>query len=90
MQSFKPNSCKKICQVCYKGELMHLEDDCLLVCNLCSSSISYLVENEKPSYKESGKEVCSYKRINHFKEQIQCKETIQIPKEVVENIKLQI
>jgi len=37
----------KICQVCYKGELMPLEDDCLLVCNLCSSSISYLVENEK-------------------------------------------
>jgi hypothetical protein len=48
------------------------------------------LRTKKPSYKESGKEVCSYKRINHFKEQIQCKETIQIPKEVVENIKLQI
>jgi len=84
-----------ICQVCYKGELIPLEDDGLLVCNLCSRSIPYLVENEKPSYKEPPKEVCfyAYKRINHFKEiiaQFQGKETTQIPEEVVENIKLQI
>jgi hypothetical protein len=84
-----------ICQVCYKGELIPLEDDGLLVCNICSRSIPYLVENEKPSYKEPPKEVCfyAYKRINHFKEiiaQFQGKETTQIPEEVVENIKLQI
>ena len=31
---------------------------------------SYLVEHEKPSYKEPPKEVCfyAYKRINHFRE----------------------
>ena len=84
-----------ICQVCYKGELIPLEDDGLLVCNMCSRSIPYLVENEKPSYKEPPKEVCfyAYKRINHFKEiiaQFQGKETTQIPEEVIENIKLQI
>jgi len=84
-----------ICQVCHKGELIPLEEDGVMVCNVCSRSIPYLIENEKPSYKEPPKEVCfyAYKRINHFKEilaQFQGKETTQIPEDVIENIKLQI
>lgn len=84
-----------ICQTCHKGELIPLEDEGIMVCNICSRSIPYLIENEKPSYKEPPKEVCfyAYKRINHFKEilaQFQGKETTQIPLEVIENIKLQI
>ena len=84
-----------ICQTCHKGELIPLEDEGIMVCNSCSRSIQYLIENEKPSYKEPPKEVCfyAYKRINHFKEilaQFQGKETTQIPPEVIENIKLQI
>lgn len=84
-----------ICQICHKGELIPLEEDGLLICNICSRTISYLVENDKPSYKEPPKEVCfyAYKRINHFKEilaQFQGKETTQIPQDVIENIKLQI
>jgi hypothetical protein len=84
-----------ICQYCYKGELIPLEDEGILICNNCSRNIPYLIENEKPSYKEPPKEVCfyAYKRINHFKEilaQFQGKETTQIPLEVIENIKLQI
>lgn len=84
-----------ICKFCHKGELIPIEEDGVLVCNICSRSISYLIENEKPSYKEPPKEVCfyAYKRINHFKEilaQFQGKETTQIPAEVIENIKLQI
>ena len=84
-----------ICEVCHKGELIPLEEEGLLICNICSRSIPYLIENEKPSYKEPPKEVCfyAYKRINHFKEilaQFQGKETTQIPPEVIENIKLQI
>jgi len=84
-----------ICQICHKGELIPLEDEGVLVCNECSRSIPYLIENEKPSYKEPPKEVCfyAYKRINHFKEilaQFQGKETTQIPPDVIENIKLQI
>ena len=84
-----------ICQYCFKGELIPLEDDGLLICNLCSRTIPYLIENEKPSYKEPPKEICfyAYKRINHFKEilaQFQGKETTQIPSEIIENIKLQI
>jgi hypothetical protein len=84
-----------ICYFCHKGELIPLEDEGVMVCNSCSRSIPYLIENEKPSYKEPPKEVCfyAYKRINHFKEilaQFQGKETTQIPPDVIENIKLQI
>jgi hypothetical protein len=84
-----------ICKICNKGELIPLEDEGIMVCNTCSRSIPYLIENEKPSYKEPPKEVCfyAYKRINHFKEilaQFQGKETTQIPPDVIENIKLQI
>ena len=84
-----------ICQICYKGELIPIEEEGIMVCNTCSRSVPYLIENEKPSYKEPPKEVCfyAYKRINHFKEilaQFQGKETTQIPPDVIENIKLQI
>jgi hypothetical protein len=84
-----------ICKFCFKGELVPVEDEGILVCNSCSRSIPYLIENEKPSYKEPPKEVCfyAYRRINHFKEilaQFQGKETTQIPHDVIENIKLQI
>lgn len=84
-----------ICQSCHKGELIPVDHEGILVCNSCSRHVSYLIENEKPSYKEPPKEVCfyAYKRINHFREilaQFQAKETTQIPPEVIENIKLQI
>jgi hypothetical protein len=84
-----------ICNYCRKGELIPIEDEGILICNACSRNIPYLIENEKPSYKEPPKEVCfyAYKRINHFKEilaQFQGKETTQIPPEVIDNIKLQI
>lgn len=84
-----------ICNYCHKGELIPIEDEGILICNECFHNVPYLIENEKPSYKEPPKEVCfyAYKRINHFKEilaQFQGKETTQIPPEVIENIKLQI
>jgi hypothetical protein len=57
--------------------------------------VPYLIENEKPSYKEPPKEVCfyAYKKINHFKEilaQFQGKETTQIPDDVITQIHQQI
>jgi hypothetical protein len=84
-----------ICQYCHKGELIPLEDEGVLICNVCYRNIPHLIENEKPSYKEPPKEVCfyAYKRINHFKEilaQFQGKETTQIEQDVIDNIKLQI
>jgi hypothetical protein len=80
---------------CNGGELIPVESDGILVCNKCGRQYSYLIDSDKPSYKEPPQEVCfyAYKRINHFKEilaQFQGKETTQIPEEVIENIKLQI
>ena len=84
-----------ICQSCNKGEMIPVEHEGIMVCNVCAKQVTYLIENEKPSYKEPPKEVCfyAYKRINHFKEilaQFQAKETTQIPEEVLENIKQQL
>ena len=84
-----------ICKFCNKGEMIAVDYEGIMICNACSSSVKYLVENEKPSYKEPPKEVCfyAYKRINHFREilaQFQAKETTQIPDEVIENIIQQI
>ena len=84
-----------ICQYCFKGELIPLDDESVLICNVCYKNVPYLIENDKPSYKEPPKEVCfyAYKKINHFKEilsQFQGKETTQISAEVIENIKQQI
>jgi hypothetical protein len=84
-----------VCQACFKGELIPMDDEGVLICNNCSTNVQYLIENEKPSYKEPPKEVCfyAYKKINHFKEilaQFQGKETTQIPHDVIENLKQQI
>jgi hypothetical protein len=84
-----------ICQNCFKGELIPLDDEGVLICNTCAVNIPFLIENEKPSYKEPPKEVCfyAYKKINHFKEilaQFQGKETTQIPDDVIEQIQNQI
>lgn len=84
-----------VCNFCNKGEMIAVDYEGIMICNFCSSSVKYLVENEKPSYKEPPKEVCfyAYKRINHFREilaQFQAKETTQIPDEVIENIIQQI
>ncbi len=84
-----------ICKFCNKGEIIYVESEGISICSVCSKSIKYLIENEKPSYKEPPKEVCfyAYKRINHLREilaQFQAKESTNIPSEVFENIKNQI
>ena len=78
-----------------KGELIKVDHMGVMICNSCSKIIPFLIENEKPSYKEPPKEVCfyAYKRINHFREilaQFQAKETTQIPEKVIEDIVNQI
>lgn len=84
-----------ICKLCNKGELIPVEHDGVVVCNQCFYHFKFLVDSDKPVYKEPPKEVCfyAYKRINHFREilaQFQAKETTQIPEEVIETIKQQI
>ena len=91
------NYCYKsdICNYCNNGEMIYVESDGICICNNCSKTEKYLIENDKPSYKEPPKEVCfyAYKRINHLREilaQFQAKESTYIPDEVFENIKNQI
>ena len=94
---FNIDNYKKNYDVCNKcsGELIPIDNKGILVCKKCSIQIKYLIEHEKPSYKEPPKEVCfyAYKRINHFREilaQFQAKETTQIPEQVLIDIKNQI
>ena len=84
-----------ICKSCNNGELIPIDHEGIMVCNKCSVHVKFLIENEKPTYKEPPKEVCfyAYKRINHFREilaQFQAKETTLIPDEIIQNIKQQI
>lgn len=84
-----------ICNYCNKGEMIPIEHEGILVCNNCSKYIKFLVDIDKPTYKEPPKEVCfyAYKRINHFREilaQFQAKETTLIPNQVLEDVKFQI
>jgi len=83
-----------VCPNC-SCELIPVDYEGVLICKGCSQFYPYLIEHEKPSYKEPPKEVCfyAYKRINHFREilaQFQAKETTQIPDQVLIEIKQQI
>lgn len=84
----------EICDNC-NGELIPVESEGVMICSSCAYQKIFLIEHEKPSYKEPPKEVCfyAYKRINHFREilaQFQAKETTQIPEEVLTDIIQQI
>ena len=86
---------KNICEHCNIGELIKVNHEGAVLCNSCFSTHNYLVDNEKPSYKEPPKEISfyAYKRINHFREilsQFQAKESTDIPKEIIERIKKQV
>lgn len=79
------------CKKC-SGELVIIDYEGIMVCKSCSYQEKYLVEHERPSYKEPPKEVDSYayKRINHFREilaQFQAKESTQINNIIIEQIK---
>ena len=84
-----------ICSFCHKGEYIPMDDEGILMCNFCFNNKKFLIENDKPSYKDPPKEICfyAYKKINHFKEilaQFQGKETTLIPDSVIQNLLNQI
>ena len=83
-----------VCQKCSIGELISQDDEGIMICNnnKCATYVQYIVDNEKPIYKEPPNEVTynAYVRLNHFKEilsQFQAKETTQIPTHVIETIR---
>lgn len=83
------------CEFCCSMEKTILNNDSISVCNKCFSVQHLLTDNEKPSYKDPPKEISyfSYKRINHYQEwlnQIQGKETTDIPEEIFDKIMLEL
>lgn len=86
-----------LCHRCSVGELIPQDEEGILICNnkACGVYTQYIVDNEKPTYKEPPNEVTynAYVRLNHFKEilsQFQAKETTQIPADVMDKIKKRI
>ena len=57
-------------KIAIKENLIPVENEGVVICDKCHVSLKYIVEHDKPSYKEPPKEVCfyAYKRINHFRE----------------------
>jgi hypothetical protein len=79
------------CKYCENGAMDFLVNESIYVCTTCHTVEKVITDNEKPSYKDPPKEISyfSYKRINHFTEwlnQIQGKETTEIPDEVFDEI----
>lgn len=71
-----------------------LQDGCSY-CNACYTVEYIIVDHDRPSYKDPPKEVTffAYKRINHFNEwlnQVQGKETTEVPDEIYDMILLEI
>jgi uncharacterized Zn finger protein (UPF0148 family) len=83
------------CPEC-KTEMTIHQHDGLIVCTACGVSNELLLDTDKPNYKEpiqTSKNYTAYKRKNHLNERInqfQAKETIDIPKEIYEEIKQEI
>ena len=80
----------EICRVC-KNSMTCLQYDAIMICNICGYQELLLVEQNRPILKQNTKDTShfSYKRINHFREwcnQVQGKESTDIPDEVFEKI----
>ena len=83
------------CAHCGSADRTVMIHDGYIYCNKCFTLEYVLVDHEKPSYKDPPKEVTyfAYKRINHFNEwlnQVQGKETTEIPDEVYDKILLEV
>lgn len=83
------------CQFCGSHDIISMLQDGYNYCNDCRSIENIIVDHDKPSYKDPPKEITyfSYKRINHLNEwlnQIQGKETTEIPDEIYNKILVEI
>jgi type II secretory pathway component PulJ len=86
---------EEVCSFCQSHRISIMHNDGYIFCKDCSSMEYIIVDHDKPSYRDPPKEISyfSYKRINHFQEwlnQIQGKETTEIPDEVYDKILLEI
>jgi len=81
---------KDICKNC-SNLLTCIQQDAIMICEICGFQEPLLIEQNRPILKQSTKDTShfSYKRINHFREwcnQVQGKESTDIPNEVFEQI----
>jgi hypothetical protein len=84
----------EICKIC-KNPMTCLQHDAIIICNICGYQELLLVEQNRPILKQNTKDTShfSYKRINHFREwcnQVQGKESTDIPDEIFEKILTEI
>lgn len=78
------------CRMC-KTLMTCFQQDAIIICETCGYQELLLVEQNRPILKQNTKDTShfSYKRINHFREwcnQVQGKESTDIPNEVFEKI----
>lgn len=90
-----PSDAKECCKYCNSSNIHMLMNDGLNYCNDCFSIEYITIDHDKPSYKEPVPEITyfAYKRINHLNEcinQLQGKESTDIPTEVYDIILLEI
>jgi len=83
-----------ICNYCNKEQKLFLSEG-KMICEHCGNETKILVDSDKPSYKDPPREICyfAYKRINHFNEwlaQFQAKESTDIPKEIYDEILVEL
>jgi hypothetical protein len=81
---------KDICRNC-SNPLTCIQQDAIMICEICGFQEPLLIEQNRPILKQNTKDTShfSYKRINHFREwcnQVQGKESTDIPNEVFERI----
>jgi len=84
----------EICKNC-KNQMTCLQHDAIIICDKCGYQELLLVEQNRPILKQNTKDTShfSYKRINHFREwcnQVQGKESTDIPDEIFEKILTEI
>ena len=48
---------KNVCSHCNEGELIKVNHEGVILCNVCFTTHQYLVDNDKPFYKEPPKEI---------------------------------
>ena len=84
----------EICKEC-NSQMICLQHDAIMICNTCGYQELLLVEQNRPILKQNTKDTSHfcYKRINHFREwcnQVQGKESTDIPDEIFEKILAEI
>ena len=83
-----------LCLICNNEKKLFLSEG-KMICEKCGDETKILIDSDKPSYKDPPREISyfAYKRINHFNEwlaQFQAKESTDIPKEIYEEILLEL